>query len=65
MDKPRIVALGFSDQEKGQLVAALLQMAPLDRAEVFNDVDVVVKATLKLLLPKEGPFISIECSRID
>ena len=53
MDKDRISRLGFNDQQKGQLVAALLLKLPNaeDREFLFNDTDAVVKASLDQFLP--------------
>ena len=56
--KERITRLGFTDKQKGQLIAALIKMPRADRAEVFDDdSDEVVKATLEALL--SGFFFSL------
>ena len=55
MDKQRISRLGFNDQQKGQIVAALLKLSEADRTIVFDDdSDEVVKATLESMLPTTG-----------
>ncbi len=47
MDKQRISRLGFNDQQKGQIVAALLKLSEPDRTIVFDDSDEVVSVTVQ------------------